>query len=151
MDKRFSGTVKLPYVPRPRLKLCMLGDAAHCEEARSLGLDAMSVDELKLLKKDKKLVKKLAALLARAAPPRTHNARWETCELGGASPRRGSAHEARRRATDAPCIQTSRAKDDATQARLDAVMNCETGAPSWSSARPVCSTMGTLVRRSSHF
>ena len=60
MDKRFSGTVKLPYVPRPRLKLCMLGDAAHCEEARSLGLDAMSVDELKLLKKDKKLVKKLA-------------------------------------------------------------------------------------------
>jgi large subunit ribosomal protein L10Ae len=59
-DKRFSGTVKLPYVPRPRLKLCMLGDAAHCEEARSLGLDAMSVDELKLLKKDKKLVKKLA-------------------------------------------------------------------------------------------
>ena len=50
MDKRFSGTVKLPYVPRPRLKLCMLGDAAHCEEARSLGLDAMSVDELKLLK-----------------------------------------------------------------------------------------------------
>ena len=75
MDKRFSGTVKLPYVPRPRLKLCMLGDAAHCEEARSLGLDAMWVDELKLLKKDKKLVKKLAALLARAAPPRTHNAR----------------------------------------------------------------------------
>merc|ERR1711871_850487 len=59
-DKRFSGTVKLPYVPRPKLKLCMLGDAQHCEEARSLGLDAMSVDDLKKLNKDKKLVKKLA-------------------------------------------------------------------------------------------
>merc|ERR1711871_359697 len=59
-DKRFSGTVKLPFVPRPKLKLCMLGDAQHCEEARSLGLDAMSVDDLKKLNKDKKLVKKLA-------------------------------------------------------------------------------------------
>jgi len=59
-DKRFSGSVKLPFVPRPKLKLCMLGDAKHCEEAKSLGVDAMSVDDLKALNKNKKLVKKLA-------------------------------------------------------------------------------------------
>lgn len=31
-DKRFSGTVKLPHIPRPKLKVCMLGDAQHVEE-----------------------------------------------------------------------------------------------------------------------
>ena len=27
-DKRFSGTVRLPHVPRPRITLCILADAA---------------------------------------------------------------------------------------------------------------------------
>eukprot|EP00803_Ostreobium_quekettii_P003619 evm.model.scf_235.11 EVM.evm.TU.scf_235.11 scf_235:73862-76031(+) len=59
-DKRFSGTVKLPYVPRPKLKLCVLGDVKHCEEAASLGVDFRAVEDLKKLNKNKKLVKKLA-------------------------------------------------------------------------------------------
>jgi large subunit ribosomal protein L10Ae len=59
-DKRFSGTVTLPHVPRPKLKLCMLGDAKHCEEAAALGLDVMDVEALKKLNKNKKLVKKMA-------------------------------------------------------------------------------------------
>lgn len=37
----------------------MLGDHKHCEEAQAAGLDAMSVDDLKKLNKNKKLVKKL--------------------------------------------------------------------------------------------
>merc|ERR1711933_202684 len=28
-DKRFSGTVKLPYLPRPRMKYCLLGDRVY--------------------------------------------------------------------------------------------------------------------------
>jgi len=32
-DKRFSGTVKLPNMPRPRMAICVLGDVKHCEEA----------------------------------------------------------------------------------------------------------------------
>merc|ERR1712216_318139 len=59
-DKRFSGTVKLPYLPRPRMKYCLLGDAQHIDEAQKIGLQTMDVDALKKLKKDKKLVKKLA-------------------------------------------------------------------------------------------
>merc|ERR1712211_173322 len=59
-DKRFSGTVKLPYLPRPRMKYCLLGDAQHIDEAQKIGLETMDVDALKKLKKDKKLVKKLA-------------------------------------------------------------------------------------------
>ena len=59
-DKRFSGTVKLPFLPRPRMKFCLLGDAQHCDEAKKIGLDCMDVDALKKLKKSKKLVKKLA-------------------------------------------------------------------------------------------
>jgi len=59
-DKRFSGTFRLPTVPRPNLKCCMLGNAAHCEQADRIGVAHMSVDDLKKLNKNKKLVKKLA-------------------------------------------------------------------------------------------
>ena len=59
-DKRFSGTFRLPTVPRPNLKCCMLGNAAHCEQADRIGVAHMSVEDLKKLNKNKKLVKKLA-------------------------------------------------------------------------------------------
>merc|ERR1711871_1778011 len=42
-DKRFSGSIRLPNIPRPNRKICVFGDAKHCDEA-----------------KNKKLVKKLA-------------------------------------------------------------------------------------------
>merc|ERR1712046_105627 len=59
-DKRFSGTVKLKHVPRRKYRVCLLGDQQHIDEAKSLGMDAMSADDLKKLNKDKKKVKKLA-------------------------------------------------------------------------------------------
>jgi large subunit ribosomal protein L10Ae len=59
-DKRFSGTFRLPTVPRPNLKCCVLGNAAHCEQAERIGVDQMSVEDLKKLNKNKKMVKKLA-------------------------------------------------------------------------------------------
>ncbi|CAH9071676.1 unnamed protein product [Cuscuta epithymum] len=59
-DKRFSGSVKLPHVPRPKMKVCMLGDAQHVEEAEKIGMEYMDVESLKKLNKNKKLVKKLA-------------------------------------------------------------------------------------------
>jgi len=59
-DKRFSGTVKLPYIPRPNMKVCVLGDVKHCEQAQAIGIDSRSVEDLKKLNKNKKLVKKLA-------------------------------------------------------------------------------------------
>lgn len=58
-DKRFSGTVKLPYIPRPRMKLCVLGDVKHCEQASAIEVDSKTVEDLKKLNKNKKLVKKL--------------------------------------------------------------------------------------------
>jgi len=59
-DKRFAGTFRLPIIPRPRLKVCVLGDDIHCEQAKGLGYPFMSVDDLKKLNKNKKLIKKLA-------------------------------------------------------------------------------------------
>ena len=52
---------RLKHVPRRKYKVCLLGDQAHIDEAKSLGMDAMSADDLKKLNKDKKKVKKLAA------------------------------------------------------------------------------------------
>jgi len=59
-DKRFSGVVKLPVIPRPGMKVCVLGDVKHCEQAASIGIETRSVEDLKKLNKNKKLVKKLA-------------------------------------------------------------------------------------------
>jgi len=59
-DKRFSGTIKLPHVPRPRMSVCILADAADIDRAKLIELEYMSVDDLKKLNKNKKLVKKLA-------------------------------------------------------------------------------------------
>merc|ERR1711912_168213 len=59
-DKRFSGTVKLPHVARPKYTVCVLGNQAHIDEAKANNIPYMSVDDLKKLNKDKKLVKKLA-------------------------------------------------------------------------------------------
>ncbi|KAG0584731.1 hypothetical protein M758_3G232000 [Ceratodon purpureus] len=59
-DKRFSGSVKLPHIPRPKMKVCMLGDAQHVEEANKIGMECMDVESLKKMNKNKKLVKKMA-------------------------------------------------------------------------------------------
>ncbi|KAF6165935.1 hypothetical protein GIB67_012832 [Kingdonia uniflora] len=59
-DKRFSGSVKLPHIARPKMKVCMLGDAQHVGEAEKIGLESMDVEGLKKLNKNKKLVKRLA-------------------------------------------------------------------------------------------
>merc|ERR1711944_48393 len=59
-DKRFSGTVKLKHIPRPKMRVCVLGDQQHIDEANSNGVPCKDVDSLKNLNKNKKLVKKLA-------------------------------------------------------------------------------------------
>ncbi|CAG8757544.1 13777_t:CDS:2, partial [Racocetra fulgida] len=65
-DKRFSGTInfilnsRLPNVPRPKMSVAILGDAHDCDRAKEIQLEYLSVDDLKKLNKNKKLVKKLA-------------------------------------------------------------------------------------------
>lgn len=60
-DKRFAGTIRLPHTPRPNLRICILGDEVHCDQAKALGVDFRSAEDLKKLNKGKKEVKKLAA------------------------------------------------------------------------------------------
>jgi len=62
-DKRFSGTVRLPHAARVKFTVCIIGDAKHMGDAKTAGLPPTSImgeEDLKKLKKDKKLVKKLA-------------------------------------------------------------------------------------------
>merc|ERR1712020_685153 len=56
-DKRFSGTVKLRHVPRPKFSVCMFGDQQHCDEAKAKGIPFMSAEDLK------KLIKQIPRLL----------------------------------------------------------------------------------------
>ena len=50
-DKRFSGAVRLPSIPRPRMKICVLGDAVHCGKAQEQEMPFKSVEDLKKLTK----------------------------------------------------------------------------------------------------
>jgi large subunit ribosomal protein L10Ae len=61
-DKRFSGTIKLPHVPRPRMSMCILADAADVDRAKLIELEFMTVEDLKKLNKNKKLVKKVSGV-----------------------------------------------------------------------------------------
>jgi hypothetical protein len=75
-DKRFAGNIKLPHIPRPKMRVCVLGDAYHCEKAAAMGLEFKNAEGLKNFNKNKKLIKKFGArsrratvLPLRAAPP----------------------------------------------------------------------------------
>jgi len=59
-EKRFSATVKLRHIPRPKFTVCILGDQQHCDEATANGIACMDQEALKKMNKNKKLVKKLA-------------------------------------------------------------------------------------------
>lgn len=60
-DKRIGGSIKLPEVPKAKLSVCVLGDQAHCNEAKEAGIDFLSEEDLSKFNRNKKLVKKLAA------------------------------------------------------------------------------------------
>lgn len=60
-DKRFSGTIPLPHVARPRMSVCIIGDAYHYEQAAKHDIPKMNIEDLKKLNKNKKLVKKMCA------------------------------------------------------------------------------------------
>lgn len=59
-DKRFSGVLVLPHIPRPKFSVCVIGNQKDIDEAKKVGVEAMSSDDLTKLKKDKKKVKELA-------------------------------------------------------------------------------------------
>jgi len=61
-DKRFVGSVRLPNIPRPKMKICLIADQKHADEAvaSSLDIEVVSLDQLKKFNKDKKLIKKWA-------------------------------------------------------------------------------------------
>lgn len=59
-DKRFSGTFRLPVVPKVNSSICIIGNQKHCEKADQLGIDKMTIDDLKKFNKNKKIIKKFA-------------------------------------------------------------------------------------------
>lgn len=58
-DKRFSGSMKLPNICRPRMTVCLICDLVHEDIAKKAGVPTQNQDELKKLNKNKKLVKKM--------------------------------------------------------------------------------------------
>ena len=59
-DKRFSGTISLPHIPKPNRKFAIIGDAVHSSEALRQGIDSYGIEDLKKFNKQKKPIKKFA-------------------------------------------------------------------------------------------
>lgn len=48
-DKRFSGTIKLKHIPRPKMKVCILGDQQHCDEAEVNTIFGLYVKQIRFI------------------------------------------------------------------------------------------------------
>mmetsp|Transcript_21542 Transcript_21542/g.48805 ORF Transcript_21542/g.48805 Transcript_21542/m.48805 type:complete len:217 (+) Transcript_21542:49-699(+) len=59
-EKRFSGNITLPHIPKENIKIAILGDSNHLEEAKRLKIDCYDIDDLKRFNKQKKPIKKFA-------------------------------------------------------------------------------------------
>jgi len=59
-DKRFSGTLTLPHIPKVNKKIAILGDAVHLNEATRIEIDSYGVEDLKKFNKQKKVIKKFS-------------------------------------------------------------------------------------------
>lgn len=46
-DKRFAGSVKLPYIPRPKLRVCVIADAALIDKCIQYKIDYIDAESLK--------------------------------------------------------------------------------------------------------
>ena len=60
-DKRFAGSLRLPVNCRPRMTVCCICDLAQIDSAEKAGLATKTMEDLKKLNKNKKLVKKMCA------------------------------------------------------------------------------------------
>ena len=60
-DKRFSGSIRLPNIARPRLSICIICDLQQEDIAKKQSLITQNMDDLKKLNKNKKLVKKFCS------------------------------------------------------------------------------------------
>lgn len=58
-DKRFSGSLRLPNNCRPRMKVGVIADLVLEDACKKVGITSISMDDLKKLNKNKKLVKKM--------------------------------------------------------------------------------------------
>ena len=45
--RNLINVYRLPHVPRPRMSICILADAADIDRAKQIDLEYMSVDDLK--------------------------------------------------------------------------------------------------------
>jgi len=59
-DKRLQGQTVLPHAPRKKFSCLILGNEEHLDEAKALGLDFKSLEDLKKVNRDKKIVKNMA-------------------------------------------------------------------------------------------
>jgi len=57
-DKRFAGSIILPYPTKTNIKILVIGDQKHLDECNAKGFECIDAEGIKSFKKDKKLIKR---------------------------------------------------------------------------------------------
>jgi large subunit ribosomal protein L10Ae len=59
-EKKFNSTVVLNHPIKRNIKICVIGTINHIDQAKALNVDFKDIDELNIISKESKLVKKWA-------------------------------------------------------------------------------------------
>ena len=59
-EKKFNSTVVLNHPVKRTPNVCVIGTIGHVEQAKAMGVDAHSLEEINVFAKEAKLVKKWA-------------------------------------------------------------------------------------------
>lgn len=59
-EKKFNSTVILNHPIKRNIRICVVGTIGHIDQAKALNIDAKDIDELNILSKENKMVKKWA-------------------------------------------------------------------------------------------
>lgn len=59
-EKKFNSTVVLNHPVKRNLSVCMIGTIGHIDQAKAMGIDCQTLDEINVFAKEAKLVKKWA-------------------------------------------------------------------------------------------
>lgn len=59
-EKKFNSTVVLNHPIKRNIKICVIGTINHIDQAKALNIDQKDIDELNIISKENKMVKKWA-------------------------------------------------------------------------------------------
>ncbi|KAH6946992.1 hypothetical protein HPB50_016431 [Hyalomma asiaticum] len=80
-EKPEYGAFRVKYCTKPNFKVCVIGDQKHCDEAKAQGLDFISMDTVRMIRKKSSITKHAAPILCWKKGPSMQVGQLPGCRL----------------------------------------------------------------------